>query len=109
MRRRKEQYTHGRLRKYVHMKKRNMNMGEAFVGIKRRGNQLGKFSVVSISVGVEKRRGGRVKREDGGRGGKDWTTYLLKQNIVYAGISIRAAYLQPARVAVITDSGRTSD
>ena len=37
---RKEQYTHGRLRKYVHMKKRKMKMGEALVGMKRRGSQL---------------------------------------------------------------------
>ncbi len=41
MRRRKEQYTHGRLRKYVQMKKRKMNIGDAFVGMKRRGSQLG--------------------------------------------------------------------
>lgn len=35
-----EQYTHGRLRKYVQTKKRKMNAGEAFVGMKRRGSQL---------------------------------------------------------------------
>jgi hypothetical protein len=40
MRRRNEQYTHGRFRKYVQMKKRNMKMGEAFVGINSRGSQL---------------------------------------------------------------------
>lgn len=38
---RKEQYTHGRLRKYVHTKKRQMNIGEALVGRKRSGSQLG--------------------------------------------------------------------
>lgn len=40
MRRRKEQYTHGRLRKYVQTKKRKMKIGEALVGMKRRGSQL---------------------------------------------------------------------
>ena len=40
MARRTEQYTQGRLRKYVQTKKRNMNDGEAFVGMKRSGSQL---------------------------------------------------------------------
>lgn len=40
MSRRNEQYTHGRFRKYVHMKKRKMKMGEAFVGMNSRGSQL---------------------------------------------------------------------
>jgi hypothetical protein len=31
---------HGRLRKYVQEKKRKMKIGEAFVGMKRRGSQL---------------------------------------------------------------------
>jgi hypothetical protein len=38
--RRKEQYTQGRLRKYVQRKKMKMKIGEALVGIKRRGSQL---------------------------------------------------------------------
>lgn len=37
-----EQYTQGRLRKYVQIKKRKMNTGEAFVGMKSSGNQLRK-------------------------------------------------------------------
>ena len=40
IRRRMEQYTHGRLRKYVQIKKRNMKAGEALVGMNRRGSQL---------------------------------------------------------------------
>jgi len=32
----------GRLRKYVQEKKRKMKIGEAFVGMKRRGSQLGR-------------------------------------------------------------------
>lgn len=40
IRSRMEQYTHGRLRKYVQMKKRNMKAGEALVGMNRRGSQL---------------------------------------------------------------------
>ena len=37
---RNEQYRHGRLRKYVQTKKRNMKDGDALVGMKRRGSQL---------------------------------------------------------------------
>lgn len=40
MRSRNEQYTHGLFRKYVQTKKRKMNIGEALVGMKRRGSQL---------------------------------------------------------------------
>jgi hypothetical protein len=40
IRRRMEQYTHGRLRKYVQIKKRNMKAGEALVGMNRSGSQL---------------------------------------------------------------------
>jgi len=47
MRRRNEQYTHGRLRKYVHTKKRKINIGEAFVGMKRRGSQLLKQNMLT--------------------------------------------------------------
>jgi len=46
MRRRKEQYTHGRLRKYVQTKKRKMKIGEAFVGMKSRGSQLLKQNIL---------------------------------------------------------------
>ncbi len=48
IKRRNEQYTHGRFRKYVQTKKRKMKIGEAFVGMKRRGNQL-VFHVSKIS------------------------------------------------------------
>jgi len=40
MSKRKEQYTHGRLRKYVQTKKRKMKAGEALVGMKSSGSQL---------------------------------------------------------------------
>lgn len=40
MRRRKLQYTQGRLRKKVQAKKRKTNTGGALVGMKRRGSQL---------------------------------------------------------------------
>lgn len=40
MRSKKEQYTQGRLRKYVQTKKRKIKVGEALVGMKRSGNQL---------------------------------------------------------------------
>ena len=35
-----EQYMHGRFRKYVDMKKRTMNAGDALVGMNSRGSQL---------------------------------------------------------------------
>jgi hypothetical protein len=47
IRRRMEQYTHGRLRKYVQIKKRNMKAGEALVGMNRSGSQL---HIVSFCV-----------------------------------------------------------
>ena len=55
------------------MKKRKMKMGEALVGMKRRGSQLGKEKVSNCETIVFQ---GEVCKH------KDRSTYLLKQNMV---------------------------
>ena len=56
IRRRNEQYTHGRLRKYVQAKKRKIKVGEAFVGIKRSGSQLDRVAIHDQSKKTPRRQ-----------------------------------------------------
>jgi hypothetical protein len=65
---RKLQYTHGRFRKYVQTKNKNMKSGEAFVGMKSRGSQLRNYQYALIY---------NLKHQDD----IGAMTYLLRQNM----------------------------